>query len=276
MKKLKLFYLLPLFFMGCSKVGVGYSIGTNQIQDKVDDAFAFSPRSKSKDIDHFLSEEFRKNKKIFFEKSKALILDFHKTAQKDVVTSANGDLLHARLTIFQKEMIELFTPSFKKVLNAVGDSEIQVFNEYSVEKVSEKMEDFSDKKDFKNKKMKNFVRVAEFLLGDLGREQRKIMEKFVDDHMGFYEAQILARKKFNADLIRLYPEKDKMIHLSLAYYSGDRSVYADTYKGQLSNFEVEMKDLILKIWSMRTPEQKAFYLRRIDEIIKEIDKVLAS
>lgn len=268
-------YLLTLLMFSCSKVGVGYSLGTNQIKSRVDDAFEFSPRSKSKDVDQFLSAEFSKNKKVFFVKLKEHLHKIEALTAKDQITDMEGEILHRDATTFQKDMILLFKPSFDKVIREVSDAEMKVFKEYTDEQISEKEEEAADKKAFKKKKLSNFTRIAEFFLDDLTKEQEKLMEKFFDEHLNFYAEQIQMRKVFNADLIKLYPQKDKMLDLSLAYYSGDNSVRTDNYKKQRDIFETDFKDFILQIWKIRTPEQKAFFQKRLKDILHEVDKILA-
>lgn len=268
-------YLLTLLMFSCSKVGVGYSLGTNQIKSRVDDAFEFSPRSKSKDVDQFLSAEFSKNKKVFFVKLKEHLHKIETLTAKDQITDMEGEILHRDATTFQKDMILLFKPSFDKVIREVSDAEMKVFKEYTDEQISEKEEEAADKKAFKKKKLSNFTRIAEFFLDDLTKEQEKLMEKFFDEHLNFYAEQIQMRKVFNADLIKLYPQKDKMLDLSLAYYSGDNSVRTDNYKKQRDIFETDFKDFILQIWKIRTPEQKAFFQKRLKDILHEVDKILA-
>lgn len=275
MKSIGLYLLLLLLFLGCSKVGVGYNLGTKQIKSKVDDAFDFSPRSKSKEVDHFLSAEFAKNKKIFFVKLKEHLHKIEAITSKDQITAAEGDALHKDILNFQKEMILLFKPSFDKVIHEVSDAEMQVFKEYSAEQISEKEEEAANKKSFKKKKLSNIVRVAEFFLDDLSKDQEKLMEKFFDDHVNFYSEQIQMRKNFNADLVKLYPQKDKMIDLSIAYYSGDNSIRTENYVKQREIFEQDMKNFILEVWKLRSPEQKAFFHKRLKDILHEVDKILA-
>ena len=125
MKKIGLIFL-SLAFLSCSKVGVGYSIGTHQIQNRVDDAFDF-PRAKSKVVDRYLSAEFDKNKKTVFRKLKELLSKMETLAQKENPTQVEKDLLHQYLKDYQKEMITLFKPSFDKVMQEVGDSIIKYF-----------------------------------------------------------------------------------------------------------------------------------------------------
>lgn len=268
-------YLLTLLMFSCSKVGVGYSLGTNQIKNRVDDAFEFSPRSKSNDVDQFLSAEFTKNKKVFFVKLKEHLHKIEALTAKDQITDADGVILHRDVTTFQKDMILLFKPSFDKVIREVSDAEMKVFKEYTDEQISEKEEEASDKKAFKKKKLSSFTRIAEFFLDDLTKDQEKLMEKFFDEHLNFYSEQIQMRKLFNADLIKLYPQKDKMLDLSLAYYSGDNSVRTDNYKKQRDIFETDFKDFILGLWKIRTPEQKSYFQKRLKDILLEVDKILA-
>lgn len=275
MIKLGLYLLTLLLCASCSKVGVGYSLGTNQIKSRVDDAFEFSPRSKSKDVDHFLSAEFSKNKKVFFVKLKEHLHKIEVLTAKDQITDAEGDVLRKDASSFQKDMILLFKPSFEKVIGEVSDAEMKVFKEYTDEQISEKEEEAADKKAFKKKKLSNFSRIAEFFLDDLSKDQEKLMEKFFDEHLNFYSEQIQMRKIFNADLIKLYPQKDKMIDLSLAYYSGDNSIRTDTYKQQREIFENDFKNFILEIWKIRSPEQKIFFQKRLKDILREVDKILA-
>ncbi|AZZ36992.1 hypothetical protein CIK05_09365 [Bdellovibrio sp. qaytius] len=274
MKILGALILLVLLF-ACSKVGVGYSLGTRQIKSKVDDAFDFSPRSKSKEVDKFLSAEFAKNKKVFFVKLKEQLHKVEAITAKDQITPAEGEELHKDAANFQKEMILLFKPSFDKVLREVNDAEMKVFKEYSSEQITEKEEEAADKKAFKKKKLANIVRIAEFFLDDLSKDQQKLTEKFFDDHLNFYTEQIQMRKNFNAELIKLYPQKDKMIDLSLAYYSGDNSIRTDTYIKQREIFENDLKNFILEMWKLRSPEQKTFFQKRLKDIIHEVDKILA-
>lgn len=275
MIKLLGLYLLFLMLFSCSKVGVGYSLGTNQIKSRVGDAFEFTPRAKSKDVDHFLSEEFVKNKKVFFVRLKEHLHKVEALTAKDQITEAEGETLHKDAIAFQKDMIMLFKPSFDKVIREVSDAEMKVFKEYTDEQISEKEEEAANKKSFKKKKLANFVRIAEFFLDDLSKDQEKLMEKFFDEHLNFYTEQIQMRKLFNADLIKLYPQKDKMIDLSLAYYSGDNSIRTDTYKKQREIFEQDFKNFILEIWKVRSAEQKVFFQKRLKDILQEIDKILA-
>lgn len=267
-------YLLLLLFLGCSKVGVGYSLGTNQIKSRVDDAFDFSPRSKSKEVDHFLSAEFSKNKKVFFVKLKEHLHKIEVITAKDQISQAEGDALHKDALAFQKDMILLFKPSFDKVIREVSDAELKVFKEYAAEQISEKEEEAADKKSFKKKKLSNFVRIAEFFLDDLTQDQEKLMDVFFDEHLNFYAEQIQMRKRFNADLVKLYPQKDKMLDLSIAYYSGDNSIRTEGYVKQREIFEQDMKNFILEIWKQRTPEQKTFFQKRLKDILREVDKIL--
>ncbi|MES2801261.1 MAG: hypothetical protein V4654_02115 [Bdellovibrionota bacterium] len=273
MMKLGLIFL-PLLFVGCSKVGVGYSLGTSQIKSRVDDAFEFSPRSKNKEVDQFLSAEFAKNKKIFFVKLKEQLQKVEALTLKEQISTAEGNVFHKDVVSFQKEMILLFKPSFDKVIHEVSDAEIKVFKEYTDEQISEKEEEAADKKSFKKKKLANFERIAEFFLDDLSKDQEKLMENFFDEHLNFYTEQIQMRKIFNADLIKLYPQKDKMLDLSLAYYSGDNSIRTDTYKKQREIFENDFKNFILEIWKIRSPEQKAYFQKRLKDILHEVDKIL--
>lgn len=274
MKYLILFFVL-LLFIGCSKVGVGYNLGTKQIKNKVDDAFEFTPSSKSKEVDKFLGAEFAKNKKVFFVKLKEHLHKVEALIAKDQISTAEGEELHQNVMSFQKEMILLFRPSFDKVIKEISDAEIKVFKDYSAEQISEKEEEAANRKAFKKKKLANFVRVAEFFLDDLTKDQEKLMEKFFDDHLSFYTEQIQMRKVFNEELVKLYPQKDKMIDLSIAYYSGDNSIRTDTYVKQRVVFEEDMKNFILDVWKMRTPAQKTFCQKRIKEVLQEVDKILA-
>ena len=265
--------LTSLAFLACSKVGVGYSIGTNQIESRVDDAFDFS-RSKSKDVNRFLDSQFDKNKKPVFKKFKELLSKVEDLAQKENITQEEKDQLHQYLLDYQKEMITLFKPSFDKVMQEVGDAEIKNFKEYSSEQISEKKEEASDKKSFKKRKIANVKKVAEFLLGDLTKSQEQQVAKFVDDHLGFYSDQIDMRKNFNEDLIKLYPQKDKMTDLSLAYYAGDNSIRTDEYKKARVAFEVELKSFIFALWDQKNSEQKEFFQKRLKDISHEVDKIL--
>lgn len=267
--------ILPFLLLACSKVGVGYSLGTSQINSKVDDAFEFSPRSKSKDVDKFLSAEFSKNKKIFFVKLKEQLHKLEALSVKSDLTAADADQLHTESLAFQKDMILLFKPSFNKVMTEVGDAEIKVFKDYSSEQISEREEQAENKKAFRKKKLSNITRVAEFILDDLTKEQEALAAKFIDEHIDFYAQQIQLRKKFNADFIKLYPQKDKMLDLSLAYYSGDTSIRTDDYKKQRDSFELDMKNLIVSLWKMRTKEQTIFFQKRLKEIITEVDKIIS-
>ena len=267
--------LIPLLFLACSKVGVGYSLGTSQIKNKVDDAFEFSPRSKSKDVDQFLSAEFSKNKKIFFVKLKEQLHNLEAQSVKVDLTPAEADQLHLEGLAFQKDMIQLFKPSFNKVITEVGDSEIKVFKDYSSEQISEREQEAENTKAFKKKKLSNLTRVAEFLLDDLTKDQQTLASKFIDEHLEFYKNQIQLRKKFNTDLVTLYPQKEKMLALSLAYYTGDTSIRTEDYKIQRAVFEQDMKALIVSLWKLRTKEQTKFFQRRLKDIIAEVDKILS-
>lgn len=273
MKKLILILILPVAFLACSKVGVGYSIGTNQIESRVDDAFDF-PRSKSKDVNRFLDSQFVKNKKPVFKKLKELISKVETLSQKENLTQEEKDLLHQYLLDYQKEMIVLFKPSFDKVMQEVGDSEIKNFKEYSNEQISEKKEEASDKKSFKKRKIANVTKVAEFLLGDLTKSQEQQVVKFVDDHLNFYVEQIDMRKNFNDDLIKLYPQKEKMTDLSLAYYAGDNNIRTDEYKKARVVFELDLKSFIFALWDQKNSEQKEFFKKRLKDIGHEVDKIL--
>lgn len=268
-------YLLPLLLLACSKVGVGYSLGTSQIKGKVDDAFEFTPRSKSKDVDRFLSAEFSKNKKVFFVKFKEQLHKLEVMAAKKDLTALEADQLLSEGLAFQRDMILLFKPSFNKVIAEIGDAEIKVFKEYSSEQISEKEEEAENKKSFKKKKLSNLTRVAEFLLDDLTKEQEALANRFVDEHLDFYKEQIQLRKRFNTDLIKFYPQKDKMLDLSLAYYSGDSSIRTDDYKKRRAAFEQDTKNLIISLWKMRTNEQTAYFQNRLKDILKEVDKILS-
>lgn len=272
MKKLGLI-LLPLAFLACSKVGVGYSIGSSQIESRVDDAFDFS-RSKSKDVNRFLDSQFDKNKKPVFKKLKELIVKIDAFSQKENLSQEEKDLFHQLLLDYQKEMITLFKPSFDKVMQEVGDSEIKNFKEYSAEQISEKKEEASDKKSFKKRKIANLTKVAEFLLGDLTNSQEQQVAKFVDNHLNFYAEQINMRKIFNDELIKLYPQKDKMTDLSLAYYAGDNNIRTDEYKKARSVFEQDMKKLIFSLWEQKNGEQKYFFQKRLKDIGHEVDKII--
>lgn len=265
--------LTTLAFLACSKVGVGYSIGTHQIESRVDDAFDFS-RSKSKDVNRFLDSQFAKNKKPVFKKLKELIIKIESLSQRESLTQEEKDQLHQYLLDYQKEMITLFKPSFDKVMQEVGDAEIKNFKEYSAEQISEKKEEAEDKKSFKKRKIANLKKVAEFLLGDLSVSQEQQVAKFVDDHLGFYVQQINMRKVFNDDLIKLYPQKDKMTDLSLAYYAGDNSVRTDEYKKARTVFELEMKKFIFALWEQRNSAQKEFFQKRLKDLGHEVDKIL--
>ena len=81
-------FILPFLLLACSKVGVGYSLGTRQIKGKVEDAFEFSPRAKNKEVNKFLSEQFDKNKKVFFAKLKEELHKVEVLTAKDQVTPA--------------------------------------------------------------------------------------------------------------------------------------------------------------------------------------------
>lgn len=272
MKKLILI-LLPVALMACSKVGVGYSIGTNQIENRVDDAFDFS-RSKSKDVNRFLDSQFTKNKKPVFQKLKELITKINTLSKKESLSQEEKDQLHQCLLDYQKEMITLFKPSFDKVMQEVGDSEIKNFKEYSEKQITEKKEEASDKKSFQKRKIANLTKVAEFLLGDLSKSQEQLLAQFVDDHLKFYIEQLDMRKNFSDDLIKLYPQKDKMAELSLAYYAGDNSIRTDNYKKARTVFELDMKNLIFSLWDQKSVEQKEFFQKRLQDISLEVDKIL--
>lgn len=261
--------------LSCSKVGVGYSIGSKLVQNKVDDAFDFKPKAKSKGVDQFLSAEFKKKRKIFFIRAKSLVLSLQLLSQKDPITDSDAEKLYQEVGKFQKDMIQLFRPSFQKVMTEVGDAELKVFNEYSVEQMSEKEEQVNDLKSFKKKKHKNIERLTDFLLDDVTSNQEKLIEKFVAKHIDFYKLHLQIRKKFDTDLIKIYPEKDKMIDLSIAYYSGDPAIRSDIYNKQREIFESEMRSMILEIWKLRTPSQKNFFQQRLTELLKEIEKVIA-
>lgn len=272
MKKLGLI-LLPLLFLACSKVGVGYSIGTNQIENRVDDAFDF-PRAKSKDVEQFLSSQFDKNKKTVFKKLKEILTQLDTLSKKESLTAEDKDQLHQHLLDYQKEMITLFKPSFEKVMQEVGEEEIKNFKKYSAEQISEKKEESEDKKSFRKKKISNLTKVVEFLLGDLSKSQEDQVAKFVDDHLNFYIEQIEMRKVFNDDLIKLYPQKDKMADLSIAYYSGDNDIRTDEYKKSRTTFELGMKNLIFSLWDQKSGEQKEHFQKRIKDISSEVDKII--
>ena len=267
--------ILSFLLLACSKVGVGYSLGTRQIKGKVDDAFEFSPRAKNREVNKFLSEQFDKNKKVFFVRLKEELHKVEVLTAKDQITPAEGETLHKDAINFQKEMILLFKPSFEKVMTEISEAEMQVFKEYTTEQIQEKTEEAANKKAFKKKKLSNSTRIAEFFLDNLTKEQKNLLEKFFDDHVNFYTEQIQMRKHFNEDLIKLYPQKDKMLNLSLAYYSGDNSIRTDQYVKQRVVFEADIKNFILDMWKLRTPEQKTYFQNRIKDILKEIDKILA-
>lgn len=261
--------------MACSKVGLGYSIGTSQIKSKVDDAFDFSPRSKSKDVDQFLSAEFAKNKKIFFVKLKDQLQKLEVMSLKSDLNDMDIDKLYSDGQIMQKEIISMFKPSFNKVFTEISDAEIKVYKEYSSEQISEREKEAEDTKSFKKKKFSNFTRVAEFLLDDLTKDQEDLINKFIDEHLEFYKNQIRSRKKFNADLIALYPQKDKMIDFSIAYCAGDASIRSDEYKKERAFFEQEIKKLIVSLWKLRSKDQTVFFQNRLKDVIVEIDKIIS-
>lgn len=272
MKKLGVL-IVSLFFVGCSKVGTGYNIGTYQIKDRVDDAFDF-PSSKSKDVDRFLASQFDKNKKPVFKKIKELLGKADALSQKPNLSQEEKDLLHQYLLDFQKEMITLFKPSFEKVMQEIGDNEIKNFKEYSAEQLADKKDEAADAKSFKKKKIANLTRVIEFLLGDLTKSQEQLVSKFVDEHVNFYIEQIDMRKVFNDDLVKLYPQKDKMTDLSIAYYAGDNTIRTDEYKKARVTFEQDMKSFIFTLWDQKSSEQKDFFQKRIQDLNREVDKIL--
>lgn len=259
--------------MACSKVGMGYSIGTHQIRSRVEDAFDFS-RPKSKDVDRYLSSQFDKNKKTVFLKIKELLTKIDQLSNKQNLTQEDKDQLHQYLLDFQKEMITLFKPSFEKVMQEVGENEIKNFKEYSKEQITEKKEESEDKKDFKKKKIANMTRVIEFFMGDLTKTQEQLVADYVDTHLSFYIDQIDMRKVFNEDLIKLYPQKDKMTDLSLAYYAGDNAIRTDDYKKARAVFEQDMKKFIFTLWDQKSNEQKDFFQNRLKDVNREIDKIL--
>lgn len=265
--------LLSFVFVACSKVGVGYSVGTSQIQSRVDDAFDFA-WTKEKDIDRFLASQFEKNKKPVFKKLKDLIARLDSLSQKENLSQEEKDLLHQYLLDYQKESIALFKPSFDKVMQEIGDQELKNFKEYSAEQLSEKKEEALDKKSFKKRKTANLKRVAKFLLGDLTKPQEESITKFVDNHIGFYVEQIEMRKIFNEELVKLYPKKDKMSELSVAYYCGDQSIRTAGYNKARATFEVDLKGLIFGLWDQKSPEQKDFFQKRLKDISLEVDKIL--
>ena len=58
--------ILALVTQSCTKVGLGYRLGTGEVRSRIADSFDYQPSNKSRKVDFALKEHFETNKKPVF------------------------------------------------------------------------------------------------------------------------------------------------------------------------------------------------------------------
>ena len=174
----------------------------------------------------------------------------------------------------QTDIIDLFTPSFELVLTESEETEIKSFTMYYLKKYTEKKEELAAFDSYKKNKTKSFKRIIGFIFDEINPQQEALINSFVIANIDYYRGQIEIRKKFNDDLVKLYPDKKKMIDFSLKYYKSDEDICTADYKKIRTQFEDNLKKFILSIWLQTTPKQKTYFASILKDVESEIESII--
>jgi len=262
-----LLFLCLLSSVACTKLSIGYSLGSRQIKGRIQDSFDFDTKKKRYEIDSTLSEQFDSHKnKVFAEfldcfENLNLIANQKKISEEDLLK------LYDRVKTAQVKNIGLFKESFKKVVFSIEDHELNSFKKYSSDKTNEFRKKLENETRFIEEKQENIEKTIRFFFDDISDDQRKIVQEFVNKNIKFYKNQIEVRKGFFDNFIKLYPDHQKMMELAIGYYSGDQ-LYRDLdYIKERQAFEKEVAGLILKIWDNSSLKQRKNFFEVLSEII---------
>lgn len=269
-----LFSFFLIFNLSCTKVGLGYRLGTGQVRSRIAESFDYQPSNKARKVDFALKEHFEKNKKPVFIKAQIFLKTIKAAAAKNDPILTDIDVLFEQAQLLQTEIIDLFRPSFELVLTEIEDPELKSFSKYYLKKYNEKKEELAGLDTYKKSKTKSFTRIIDFIFDETNPKQESLINDFVIAHIDYYRNQIEIRKKFNEDLIKLYPDKKKMINFSLKYYKSDEDIRSADYKKQRALFEDNFKKFILSIWLQTTPKQKTYFSSILIDIESEIESII--
>lgn len=269
-------FLCVLFILNqsCTKVGLGYHLGTGEIRSRIAESFDFQPSNKSRKVDFALKEQFENNKKPVFAKIQNVLKSIITATEKKQTELTDVNALFTQAKRIQIDIIDLFKPSFELVLTEIEDPEVKSFSKYYIKNYNEKKEELASVDSYKSKRIKSFKRIIGFIFDEINPQQEVLINEFVTNNIEYYRTQIEIRKKFNDDLIKLYPDKKKMIDLSLKYYKSDEDIRTADYKKIRAQFEDNLKKFVLLLWLQTTPKQKLHFLSILKDIESEIESII--
>ncbi len=271
-------FLLSLIFLfliqSCTKVGLGYRLGTGEVRSRIAENFDFQPSNKSRKVDFTLKEHFENNKKPVFVKIQIFLKSIIAATKKKQSEPADVEALFRPAKLLQTDLIDLFRPSFELVLTEIEEPEIKSFSKFYLKKYNEKKEELAVFDSYKKNKTKSFTRIIGFIFDEVSPQQEDLINSFVIANIDYYRGQIEIRKKFNDDLVKFYPDKKKMIDLSLKYYKSDEDIRTADYKKSRSQFEGNLKKFILSVWVQTTPKQKTYFSSILKDIESEVESII--
>lgn len=266
--------ILVLFTQSCTKVSLGYRLGSGEVRSRLAESFDFQPSNKSRKVDFALKEHFENNKKPVFVKIQIFLKSIITATEKKQPELTDVNTLFSQAKQLQIDIVDLFKPSFELVLTEIEDPEVKSFSKYYLKKYNEKKEELASVDSYKSKRIKSFKRIIGFIFDEINPQQEVLINEFVTDNIEYYRTQIEIRKKFNDDLIKLYPDKKQMIDLSLKYYKSVEDIRTADYKKIRAQFEDNLKKFVLSMWLQTTPKQKTYFASILKNIESEIESII--
>jgi len=258
--------LVLVFSIACTKIDLGYTIASKMIKGRIYDTYEFKPKNKKTEIDIYLNEQFEKNKSKTLNELSLLILDIQKELAKENMTAEAIAKVFHRTKIFRQNIVLIYNDVFSVIIKKIEKNEIEQFRKFTQRQIAEETEGAQDETEFFEKKEKNFKRTINFLMGDINDKQLQVIQVFLKKHKSFFMNQISFKKQYFQKFDEFYPDYNKMLELTLKFYSSHESVYSSKELAEKQTFENSFKSLLLEIWNYSDNKQKKHFKDTIAEI----------
>ncbi|MCP3922887.1 MAG: hypothetical protein GY714_09905 [Desulfobacterales bacterium] len=277
MKNKKIIFLIFLLmgFYACSTVKFGYNWADYLLYRRIDKHFDIMPSQEEfietkLDKLHIWHRNEELPKYIYF-------LEEVKHRVKNGIADEDINWFYKGLRGFGKGLVNYISKDSIKFLYSLSDSQIKYFEESISERNEKKLKRI--KKPYSEKRddlLENAIEDVEEWLGDLSKEQEKIVEGFIvvnnKIEMIKYNHQLRSQQRF----IKILKEKkdfDKFSEKLNAWFFNYRRFYTKEYATVVIERRKRTRAMILQIDSFATEDQRENALEKIDNYIKIMKEI---
>lgn len=247
-----------LFFFSCSRVELIYQFAPKVAADKVDESFDFKSE-RYKEVRQQIDSDLKTNKVLIIRNINELIDALSALSIKENLSLKDLQDLSLDIRRKQKILVNLFQPSFEKVILNLNEQEVKNLSNYSAKTFEKNDEQLREHKPFVDKRLEGFVKLMDYFFDKATSEQKAIYGDFIRNNFEYFKSQSTARREFVAQFNWPIQNKEALKTYVMQYYSGDRSVRSTSYAAQLATFEKNLIQLQLDLWKTLDKKQKDYF-----------------